>query len=706
MHSRHVVHCRSAVRRRALGLVLGGLLTVCAASPLWAQELMAPASTGDLVEQAEWIGVADLVAAVPRMNARGNLIVTDYSFHQQQTLLGAAPSLDFVLSQGGGTLGGITDHISDAADLVVGKRYLIFVRPHRGEVFPPFVGGAQGAFELTSDGVAASLGIAHAATDAAQLIDQVRALAAARGAAPAREPRLATPPAGVAYPAKTFLPLAMTPPAAASVATPELAVDRVGAPRVVHTDAAGTGEQRSIGGSPARVIVQPDWHYDHRINPPVTINAFPHDWTWHPFEENQLAYWNQYGGDVFRVYQTPTGNWAWGNGVFDLAGFPSNDDMVAQFGEGWGAGALGITYSRWDSNNVTIEADTALNPAQCWTLDDRYGTDDTGACWSFRRTMLHEVGHTWGLRHPWETQAVSWDTVLNYTPHEYRFPTLFLDDTAATRDAFGGLSIHDAAISLYTTALDTSAGAQSALYTPTQTNNVSIHHGDDLAAYMPNQFKIENTGTDDIVSPEIDFYLTQNRMSWSDTTPFIASAIGTTVPATWVYNYSLPSLPISSSIPTGDYWLAAYLPATDAVAANNSAWANQATRVHVDNSPDTLFPGSSWQLSEVGNLGPAGTWSFYFSASGGTTYDLSLCSADGGWASFDTVLTVYDNGSVVASDDDTCDLQSRVTWTASHSGTFTVEVASYQGEYQGSFQLAYIAEVVDTVYRDGFDGVE
>jgi len=694
---------RSKVYRPAVRMLLGGLLLLGGSSAPQAQELMASVSTADLVEQAEWVGVADLVAAVPRMNARGNLVVTDFSFRQQQTLLGTPPAVTFTLSQGGGTLGGITDHISDAADLEVGKRYLIFVRPHRGEVFPPFVGGAQGAFEMSTDGRAVSLGIAHAATDAAQLIDQVRVLAAARGSAPAREPQLASPPQGLVYPAKTFLPLALTPAPTASASTPAPEVDRIGGPQPAATAAAGSVTRQAIGGQPMRSIQQPDWHYDHRINPPAIINGFPHDWVWHPFEENQLAYWNQYAGEIFRVYTTPTGNWAWGNGVFDLAGFPSNDDMVAQFGEGWGAGALGITYSRWDSNNVTIEADTALNPAQCWTLDDRWGTDDTAACWSFRRTMLHEVGHTWGLRHPWETQAVSWDTVLNYTPHEYRFPTLFLDDTSAARDAFGGLPIHDAAISLYTTSLDTSPGAQSALYTPTQTGNVSIHHGEDLAARMPNQFKIENTGTDDVVSPEIDFYLTPNRMSWDGTTPFIGSGTGSTVPAGWVYTFWLPSLPIASSVPTGDYWLAAYLPAGDAVPANDSAWANQATRVHVDNSPGTLFPGAAWQLSEVGSLGPAGTWSFYLSATGGTTYDLSLCPADGGWASFDTVVTVYDGGTAVASNDDSCDLQSRLTWTASYSGTFTVQVASYQAEYQGSFQLAYIAEVVDPVFHDGFD---
>ena len=47
--------------------------------------------------------------------------------------------------------------------------------------------------------------------------------------------------------------------------------------------------------------------------------------------------------------------------------------------------------------------------------------------------MLHEVGHGWGLDHPWETQVVSWDSVMNYSPAGYRLPRLYADDTAAVR---------------------------------------------------------------------------------------------------------------------------------------------------------------------------------------------------------------------------------------------------------------------------------
>jgi len=70
-----------------------------------------------------------------------------------------------------------------------------------------------------------------------------------------------------------------------------------------------------------------DYYYEHRISPPAVINGFPHDWTpWYPEDEYQMSSWNQYGGDVFHVYTDPTGDWAWGDDVFDLAGWPSNDE--------------------------------------------------------------------------------------------------------------------------------------------------------------------------------------------------------------------------------------------------------------------------------------------------------------------------------------------------------------------------------------------
>jgi hypothetical protein len=678
---------------RAAGLLLAALVSL--AGHIGAQELMLQKSLPDLVAEAEWITVADLVGAQPHRNARGNLIVTDYRFRRVQAWLGATPA-DFVLTQGGGTLAGETHRISDTPVLEVGQRYLLFVRPGRGEMFAPFVGGAQGAWLLTGTNGALSLGLGHETLARDELLAQVDALVTARGAAPPRSPVQGSMPAG-SYPAKAWRPLALTPPTTPAGVPPAMAEAMVG-PR-----ADGTGSGRSMGGTPASAGGDGiDYHYEHRIAPPAVINSFPHDWTpWYPEDQYQMAKWNQHGGDVLRVYTTPTGDWAWQNDRFDLAGWPSNDDMVAQFGEGWGANTLGITYSRWFGDGAIVEADVALNPAFCWTMDERVALDANQSCWGYRQTLLHELGHAWGLAHPWETQSVWWDSVMNYSPKNYRYAYLFTDDTNAVRAAFAGPAIHDALLGLYTTAV---GGASGALYSATQAATIDVRHGEDLAAWVGRQFKIENLGTDDVVSPSVEFYLSRQRMDWNAGYVFLGSASYASVPTYSTWTFWMPFLPVSASTPTGDYWLAAYLPGADANMDNNSAWADEDVRVRVHNNPALLVPQPAWQLSGQGVLGPQGDWWFEFAGEAGASYQFSLCPESGGWAAFDTTLSIYQADSELAYDDDTCGLQSQLEWTAPYSATFRIRVGSYLDAEEGAFQLGYRREIDDTLFGNGFDG--
>ena len=682
------------------GLVAAFICGLCSVAS--AQELMLKATLPDLVAESQWISVADLVDAQARRNARGNLIVTDYRFRAVQTLLGSPPDSEFVLTQGGGTLAGETQQISDTPDLVVGKRYLLFVRPDRGEMFPPFVGGAQGVFLLSANGTAMSLGSDRQRVVIDDLLNQVDGLIVTRGTAPSRVPDANRTPARD-YPAKTYVPIALTRPlrnvAQATPGSADVAAGPIAA-RTRNDVAPQTGDAVTSTGPGV------DYFYNHRITPPAVIDGFPHDWTpWYPEDEYQMASWNQYGGDIFNIYTTPTGDWAWGNNRFDLAGWPSNDTMIAQFGEGWGATTLGITYRRWVGDGPIIEADTALNPAYCWTLDERAATNGADACWGFRQTMRHELGHSWGLDHPWETQAVWWDSIMNYSPKNFRFAQLFADDTNAVRTAFGGPGIHDALLSLYTTTYDTSGGTQSAAYTPTQQYTLSLRHGTDLSAWIGNQFKIENLGTDDIVAPTVQFFLSQQRMTWDAGYAYLGSGSYISVPVFTTYTYGMPSLPIPATTPTGTYYLGAYLPDVDDNMGNNSAWADEDVTVHVDNNPATLVPGTYWQTSEYGYLGPAGDWTFKFAGEVGTTYYFSLCPDSGGSADFDTTLSISLFDSELAFNDDACGLQSEIVWTAPYSSSsFTVTVGSYEGGAQGTFQLGYRRDLNDLLFQNGFDG--
>jgi hypothetical protein len=687
---------RRAQKGWLVRLALAALIIVLGAgSRLHAQELMPKASLEDMVAEAEWVVVADLVAQQPRRNARGNLIVTDYRFHAVDVLLGV-PDGDFVLTQGGGTLAGETQAITDAPRFDVGHRYLLFVRPARGELFPPFVGGAQGVYRLDADGSAVSVGVEQTRSERTQLFERVHALVAARGAAPPRAPARSAVPAGT-YPAKNYLPIALTPVQdMAAIRTP-------GAEAVAEGPVPGGGAANVLvaGGTPQmRGGAVIDYHYEHRIAPPAVINNFPDSFApWSPEDEYQMSRWNRYGGGVFQVYTTPTGTWAWNNDRFDLAGWPDDATMTAQFGEPWGPTTLGITYSRWFGTGPIVEADLALNPAYCWTLDERAATNGADACWGFRQTMTHELGHVWGLQHPWETQDVWWDSVMNYSPKEYRLPLLFGDDTNAVRAAFGGPAIHDALLSLYATG--DNSGSMHATYTATQPWSVWVHHGDDLSASITGAFKIENLGTDDVASPSVEFYLAQQRMSWS-AYAFLGSAVYATVPVYTTWYNGLPSLPVPSTMPTGDYWLAAFLrDNADADNGSNSAWADEGAKVHVDNVPQLLVPLASWQTTSAGYIGPAGDWTFTFAGEALRTYEFSLCGDGGGGAAFDTTLSIED-GATLGFNDDSCGLQSRLEWTAPYTGTFTIRVGSYLDEYQGTFWLDY--RLSDVIFRNGFDG--
>ena len=75
----------------------------------------------------------------------------------------------------------------------------------------------------------------------------------------------------------------------------------------------------------------------------------------------------------FRSPQTRLPTWAYGNGVFDIAGFPSDEQMRQQLDFNWGPGGFSLIAWRLQDDHI-VEADLAFNPAFEWTLDDDAAT--------------------------------------------------------------------------------------------------------------------------------------------------------------------------------------------------------------------------------------------------------------------------------------------------------------------------------------------
>jgi hypothetical protein len=648
-----------------------------------------PPGSVDELAAAPRIVLADLIDARSRWNAKGNLILTDYRFRTVEVLRGTFGET-FVLTQGGGTVGAETHALSDLPVFSTGARYLLLLNEADNTVFSSVRYGPAGAIEVDRMGdsiVTAALGDGGLATfrqrvletpvipDAA-LIPQVQRtspLPAKRFQhEPLNGPLLASEPADASWP---------------------------GMPERGRHGADAIGGATPAPAAPGMLAgIVPNYVVQRRPAPFVTFNPLPLAWEWSPADQNMMADWNRYG-DVFRVLTTPTGNWAWGNDRYDLAGFPSNADMLAQFGENWGATTLAICYSRWFGDGPIVESDIALNPAYAWTLDEQLGsTVSTSQPWSFRQTMQHELGHAWGLKHPWETTDVWWPSTMNYGPKWARTATLHSDDTAGIRWAYPGRTLHDGSLVAYGTA-DTT-GNNNPTYTAARPSSTLYNHGNTLAFDGP--VTLQNLGTTNLVDPVVELYLTERRMDWAGARLLGSSNYTLTVapfPSS-IVRLNLASVVLPSTLPTGRYFAALYLAAsggTDAATGNNSAWVRDSDTLTVRNVRVTLVPQLNEQLAPIGRIGPLGEWFFQFAAAANTTYVLSTC----GNAAFDTVIELT-AGSGAASNDDACGLQSNLRWTSPVAQTAAITVRGYNQAAQGEFRLAYRVEP-DLLFAAGFE---
>lgn len=322
------------------------------------------------------------------------------------------------------------------------------------------------------------------------------------------------------------------------------------------------------------------YDYGEPAHPPIEVNPLLPGSPFSPVDQERMAYWNLYAGDLFRVSPNPTATWSYGNGVFDIAGFPTDQQMTAQFEVSWGdlgTGVLGVAFTR-RRNGAVIEADVALNPAKAWTLDDLEATVRGGA-YSFKEVMTHEMGHMWGLHHPFETQEAWWDSVMQYKVKIYYFGTLYADDAMAVRSAFPpGVAIRDGLVSSYVT----SWGGFLNTYTPAAPKARSAKAGGSFNLTGP--IKIENVGTASIANPKVEVYLAPQRLSFEGAVRVKTIRVQGILKSGATRQVSVGKVRIPGNLPAGTYWLAYHLPdSKDAYPANNSAWSNYDVTLTVNN---------------------------------------------------------------------------------------------------------------------------
>ena len=107
---------------------------------------------------------------------------------------------------------------------------------------------------------------------------------------------------------------------------------------------------------------------------------------------------------------------------------------------------------------------------------------------------------------------------------------------------------------------------------------------------------------------------------------------------------------------------------------------------------DGVYAGETATATDTGGNPAPDVWYSYSGAAGDIT--LSLC--DGG-TDYDSYLRVYDacDGTEIADNDDSCDLQSELTFAADGTSTYYIMVEGY-GDNSGNFSLEVFCELLGT----------
>jgi hypothetical protein len=460
--------------------------------------------------------VAVVEDARSQWNAGHTLILTEYELRIEDRLKGDAPER-VTLTVPGGTVGGETHLTSLSTFLETGTRYLLFLEDFDRPSFTPVTGGWQGAFAAQAGGFGDTVRAAR------ELIAEVEAhpkAADTEGLARAEDPGL---------PAKAW-------------------------------DPAG-----------AKFLVE------YPPTAPVSFNLIRPGERFYHVDWDQMAYWNAYAGELFRPSPTPSPTWAFGNGAFDVAGFPTDEQMRQQLGFGWG-GAISTTLVRVQDGRI-VEADLAFNPAYEWTLDDDAATRPGGP-FSFKRIVLSGLGHAWGYgseRLDVTTgPQIQRDSVMNSLVPPFNLPTLFAVDAQAARSTFGGPPLRDGLITAYS--LKNPAGAP--VYLPVRASVSSVRRGASFKMVRP--VKIENAGTEDFADPTVGVYLVPKRFSLEGAIFLKQIQLRGTVRSGEFRNLELGRVKLPASMPAGSYYFAFVLDVPeDDYPANNQAWSNPEVKITV-----------------------------------------------------------------------------------------------------------------------------
>ncbi len=315
----------------------------------------------EVIQRSGLIFVGEVLKQDVHWNDKGNLIVTDYTIRVDEVLFGKHDQQTIVLTFAGGQLAKEGQSVSDVPKFLNGDRVLLMIEESPHPLLSPVTGMYQGkytavnmqgvdkpvAFDGRDVAVKNEDGEVVLFEDFVQMVKNEIPEAKSKPLPDRTVPPELQKSVLNDLPALQYDPLSSGTPA--DIYVPQATDEVPDVPQIGGLKKVFSGSQEMEVGTGGEGPLY--WSYSHRAkNVPIVFNPWPDSfpaWALH-HDQFAMSYWNNYA-DIYRV-MAPTGNWAWGNDRYDMAGFPDNQTMIDQFGVGWGSSELSryLVALGWD----------------------------------------------------------------------------------------------------------------------------------------------------------------------------------------------------------------------------------------------------------------------------------------------------------------------------------------------------------------------